>query len=575
MKNTLIKFFTGMILLAFSQASFSQIPGKSPADLTRMHHEEETPGDPYTPNKWNNQKLSPAYRYVSPGIKKDNRSSSVPTTIFTTQVNIAPGSAQNIVGDAANEPSLSRNALNPDVMVIGWRQFDDVSSNFRQAGWAYTADGGQTWIYPGVIEFGTFRSDPVLDYDSWGNIMYNSLTNSPTYMCKVFKSDDGGVSWDAGVDAEGGDKQWMTIDRTSPGPVNHIYAFWTDAYSVCIPDDFTRSIDNGASYEPCDSVSGAPALGTLAVDRNGVLYVAGVSGLTDSLIVVKSMNAQNGSQPINWEPYVPVFMDGTVNGWGGVNPVGLFGQVNIDVDRSNGPGQDNVYLLSSVYRYSNSDPSDVMFSRSTDGGQTWSNPVRINDDTSVTNTQWFGTMSVAPNGRIDAVWLDTRDDIWGIDESALYYSYSIDQGITWSVNEKLSDVFDPHLGYPNQDKMGDYFDMESDSLGAHLAWANTFNYEQDVYYSYIQPPIPSGISETSGLSSWSIFPNPSDGVFYLTGAGQEAELEVISAQGKLIFKTSCDGRHTAIDLRSKSAGFYFLKIIEDNGNVIVKKLVVQ
>jgi hypothetical protein len=33
--------------------------------------------------------------------------------------------------------------------------------------------------------------------------------------------------------------------------------------------------------------------------------------------------------------------------------------------------------------------------------------------------------------------------------------------------------------------MGDYFDMVSDINGASLAWAATFNSEQDVYYSYI------------------------------------------------------------------------------------------
>jgi hypothetical protein len=93
-------------------------------------------------------------------------------------------------------------------------------------------------------------------------------------------------------------------------------------------------------------------------------------------------------------------------------------------------------------------------------------------------------MSVAPNGRIDVVWLDTRDNP-GTYLSALYYSNSKDGGETWSPNEKLSDYFDPHVGWPNQNKMGDYFDMVSDNNGAYLAWAATFNNEQDVYYSYI------------------------------------------------------------------------------------------
>jgi len=162
----------------------------------------------------------------------------------------------------------------------------------------------------------------------------------------------------------------------------------------------------------------------------------------------------------------------------------LLGQTIIGVDTSGGPNDGNIYLLCSVVRNSNSDPADVMFARSTDGGVTWSSPVRINDDAGTSAYQWFGTMSVAPDGRIDVVWLDTRDNP-GTYLSALYYSKSTDGGVTWSPNERLSDFFDPHLGWPQQDKMGDYFDMVSDYYGARLAWAATFNGEQDVYFSYI------------------------------------------------------------------------------------------
>jgi hypothetical protein len=125
-----------------------------------------------------------------------------------------------------------------------------------------------------------------------------------------------------------------------------------------------------------------------------------------------------------------------------------------------------------------------MFARSTNSGASFSAPVRVNDDPGTSAIQWFGTMSVAPTGRIDVVWLDTRDHP-GTNLSALYYSNSTDQGVTWSPNERMSDYFDPNVGWPNQDKMGDYFHMVSDSLGARLAWAATFNNEQDVYYSYI------------------------------------------------------------------------------------------
>ncbi len=179
-----------------------------------------------------------------------------------------------------------------------------------------------------------------------------------------------------------------------------------------------------------------------------------------------------------------VNLDGYITSGIPQNPDGLGGQTWIAVDTSNGPYSGNVYLLCSVVRYSTSDPLDVMFARSTNGGATWSQPVRVNDDISTSAYQWFGTMSVAPNRRIDAVWLDTRDHPAN-NLSALYYSNSKDGGETWSTNERISDYFDSHVGWPNQNKMGDYFTMISDSTGANLAWAATFNNEEDVYYSYI------------------------------------------------------------------------------------------
>jgi hypothetical protein len=66
--------------------------------------------------------------------------------------------------------------------------------------------------------------------------------------------------------------------------------------------------------------------------------------------------------------------------------------------------------------------------------------------------------------------------------SALYYTSSTDGGVTWTPNQQLSPVFDSHVGWPQQRKLGDYYDMVSDDVGAHLAWAATFNGEQDVYY---------------------------------------------------------------------------------------------
>ena len=448
---------------------YSQTEEQKKDDRSNPTEHLEIMDDEYVPVTRESQHRSPAYNYSL-------------NNITTVQVNVDENGL-NIVGDAANEPSIAVNPNDKNYMAIGWRQFNTVSSNFRQAGYGFTTNGGQTWTFPDVIEPGVFRSDPVLDADINGNFYYNSLTNDPTFFCDVFISSDGGSSWDDGTFAQGGDKQWMTIDKTNGPGSGHIYAYWTSFYSVCYPGFFTRSTDSGGSFEDCVTIPNDPQWGTLTVGSDGVLYIGGWSGPNDFL-VAKSTNAQDPGQIVSWDMTTPVSLGGSISFGSGPNPGGLLGQTIIAVDTSGGPYHDYVYLLCSVERYSSPDPLDVMFTRSTDGGVSWSSPVKINDDPGTTAYQWFGTMSVAPNGRIDVIWLDTRDNP-GSNISALYYSNSNDGGTTWSQNERLSDFFDPHLGWPNQQKMGDYFDMVSDSNGANLAWAATFNNEQDVYYSYI------------------------------------------------------------------------------------------
>jgi hypothetical protein len=280
----------------------------------------------------------------------------------------------------------------------------------------------------------------------------------------------------------------MTIDKSS-GPGNgHIYAFWTSYFSTCYPGFFTRSTNGGGSFENCITIPDDPSWGTLMVGPNGNLFVGATDGYSYDFVVARSSNAQISGQTVSWDMTTVVSLDGSITYGIGPNPGGLGGQTSIAVDTSGGPYDGNVYLLCTVDRNSNSDPADVMFARSTNGGASFSSPVRVNDDAGTSAWQWFGTMSVAPTGRIDVIWLDTRDNL-GTYLSALYYSFSTDGGVTWSENERLSDFFNPHVGWPNQDKMGDYFHMVSDSNGASLAWAATFNNEQDVYYSYIAPNI--------------------------------------------------------------------------------------
>jgi hypothetical protein len=171
-----------------------------------------------------------------------------------------------------------------------------------------------------------------------------------------------------------------------------------------------------------------------------------------------------------------------------INPVGILGQIFLAADRSGASTNNNVYMLASVTPFGFGTGSDVMFARSTNEGLSFDPPVRINGDPVNHNKwHWFGTMSVAPHGRIDVVWLDTRNAANNTD-SQLFYSYSLDGGSSWSSNVAVSDPFNPLIGYPNQKKIGDYITIVSDIAGGNVAYTATFNGEQDVYYVRVAPP---------------------------------------------------------------------------------------
>lgn len=505
MNNTILKGFAlSIVFVLGSHVTVAQTTNE------RIHHEVEE--DPFVAVDKSVMPRTPAYTVRN-------------TTFFTTQVNV-DSNGDNIVGDAANEPSIAVDPTNPDRIVIGWRQFDTTASNFRQAGYGYSLDGGQTFTFPGVIDPGVFRSDPVLDFDAEGNLYYNSLQS--TFDCDVYTIDDGGVVWGPAAPARGGDKQWMRIDRTGGIGNQNNYSSWSEFATTCAPGIFTRSTDGSQTFEDCVSIPNLPRWGTLAVDANGVLFIVGTS--TSGPIVVKSNTAQDpGITPVSFESPITVDLDGDLNGFVSVNPSGLLGQAWIDVDISNGPGAGNVYVAASVSRFSNGDVGDVMFARSTDGGETFEAPVRINTDSGTSAVQWFGTMSVAPNGRIDIVWLDTRNAPAGTVDSELYYTFSDDQGTTWADEEVLSASFDPTIGYPQQNKMGDYFDMVSDNRGAHLAWANTLNGGQDVYYTFIDPNSVLSANDVNlaDVLSFSAVPNPFNSSLNLQFKVENASLTTV------------------------------------------------
>lgn len=450
-------------------------------------------GQDYRPER----RQDPAGQAARPGGPGPAAQSGIVTRGPFTSVQVNTDSlSNNIKGDAANEPSIGIDPTDPKKMVIGWRQFDTTASNFRKNGWGWSHDRGKTWTFPGSIQPTLFNSDPVVDTDLNGNFYYLSYPTGT--VLKVFKSTTGGKTWTGPVTTAGGDKAWMTIDRTNSIGQGHIYIIWQVLHG---PATFIRSTNAGASFSAATTVPLTPTFGTLATDTTGDLYAAGLRAqVRNSFVLAKSTNAKNKAQ-------TPTFSTSSVNMGGSLvfgatpNPGGLLGQVQVATDPSR-PGY--VYMLCSVDP-SGSDPMDVHFIRSTNGGASFSPPVRVNDDGSSTNAwQWFGTFSVSPNGRIDVVWNDTRNGS-NARLSETFYAYSLDAGSTWSRNIPVTPQWNSTLGWPNQNKIGDYYDMRSDDASAHLAYSATFNGEQDVYYLRLGDCNDNGVHDSKDIKDGTSF----------------------------------------------------------------------
>jgi hypothetical protein len=423
---------------------------------------------------------------------------------ISRQVNVN-ASGMNITGDAANEPSIAVDPTNGSKIVIGWRQFNSVSSNFRQSGYGYTSDGGMTWTFPGVLENNVFRSDPVLISDDTGRFYYLSLLQ--TFFDNVWRSLNGGQSWTNLGPATGGDKQWFTVDNTTSTGHGFQYQCWSTAGNNYGGRQFSRSTDGGVTWRDPVNIPNSPQWGTPDVDSTGNLFIAGVNVNSGQVWCTRSTNAKNGAATPSFDQSTAVNLGGSFNFSGAINPGGLAGMLFLAVDRSGTSTNNNIYMMASVQPTGFSNGTDVMFVRSTDGGLTFSAPKRVNDDPiNHSKWHWFGTFSVAPNGRLDSVWLDTRSAANNTD-SQLFYSYSTDAGNTWAPNIAVSNAFNPFLGYPNQNKMGDYITMVSDNAGADVAYTATFNLEEDVYHVRVAPGIAPTPTPTATATA-TVVPSP-------------------------------------------------------------------
>lgn len=87
---------------------------------------------------------------------------------------------------------------------------------------------------------------------------------------------------------------------------------------------------------------------------------------------------------------------------------------------------------------------NIRFSRSTDGGKSFSEPATVNDDRQEIGHS-FNVMKMSANGELALIWVDSRDRVAaekaakGYTGGSIYYVLSPDRGASFSPNVKLAD----------------------------------------------------------------------------------------------------------------------------------------
>jgi hypothetical protein len=301
------------------------------------------------------------------------------------------------------------------------------------------------------------------------------------------------------------DKNTFAVNNAGPdrdGTPGIMVACWGQNISSLIKQQIVceRSTDGGKTWP------GSPA----AISPNDQQLVIGVHVFAD--------NQDPNTFYAVWNHYTPslagqpseLWFATSTNGgqsWSGHREIAQFEGIpttypgqsfrNLTIPiMGQGPDGGDLYVAYAAYRPAPTPATDedgmqadILLIESTDGGTTWSSPLKVNGDN--TNADQFQPyLSVTPGGQVNVIYfdrrLDSRPASTGIDDPDnffvdLFLSRSTDGGATFTDHRITHDPIDPEWNAPVSGSglfFGDYQGLVADDCGA-VAFINDSHLAND------------------------------------------------------------------------------------------------
>jgi hypothetical protein len=420
------------------------------------------------------------------------------------------------------EPSIANNPNNPSRLVAGFADFQNGPVFDSAPGVAVSSDGGRTWSAPAggavlpnptgfiwgdrTLATHLAGGDPAVAW-GLGNTVYYSMIgihdneNPPDNDCAagglyVYRSDDEGETWTlpangsaiANTETVFRDKEYIGADDNPGSPfAGNVYMAWSDdVYSDC-PQvfgqnfvtrhiSFSFSSDDAATWSPqMILASGCVQAAVPTVGADGDVYVVWFDcNAGDRELVRKSTDGgvTFGPARVAAPPFVRP-----------PNPlIGSSFRVSAPFPSiaTDPTDPDKVFVTWSANN--GASQTDVFVSRSLDGGDTWSPPLRVNDDPlGNPRDQFFPWMSVDTDGTVRIMWGDDRLDLVNPGGTLydIFMADSTNSGASFGANVRITTTSsDPAFDGFGGTFIGDYFGL---SVSGVAAWDDERNLQQDIY----------------------------------------------------------------------------------------------